>query len=132
MDEEIKQYSWQNWIGEYDVKRIGNTLTHAPVCSSCGYMDEARKENCSAGSGYEVTKTTREQKCQKCNGVMTTESHNFSLGSSCSICKYDCTHIWGEWIYDATEHSHTCILCKYSEHSLHTLENGICTICGAV
>ena len=38
-------------------------------------MDEARKENCSAGSGYEVTKTTHEQKCQKCNGVMTTESY---------------------------------------------------------
>lgn len=115
---------------QYDVKRIGNTLTHAPVCSSCGYMDEARKENCTAGSGYEVTKTTHEQKCQKCNGVMTTESHNFSNGSKCLICNYDCTHIWGEWSHDSNEHSHRCLLCKWSEHDPHSWEHGICTICG--
>lgn len=115
---------------QYDVKQIENTLTHAPVCSSCGYIDETQKEACTAGDSYEVTKTTHEQKCQKCNGIMTTESHNFSYGSVCLICNYDCTHIWGEWSHDSTEHSHRCLLCKWSEHDPHSWENGICTICG--
>lgn len=114
---------------QYDVKQIENTLTHAPVCSSCGYVDETQKEDCTAGNGYEVTETTHEQKCQKCNGVMTTESHNFSCGSKCLICNYDCTHIWGEWSYGSTEHSRKCLLCQYREQSLHKWENGAC-ICG--
>lgn len=114
---------------QYDVKQIENTLTHAPVCSSCGYVDETQKEDCTAGDGYEVTETTHEQKCQKCNGVMTTESHNFSYGTVCPICNYDCTHIWGEWSYGSTEHSRKCLLCQYREQSLHKWENGTC-ICG--
>ena len=116
---------------QYDVKRIENTLTHAPVCSSCGYMDETQKENCTAGDVYEVTTTTHEQKCQKCNGVMTSEPHDFNSGSSCPICKYDCTHVWGEWNYNGFEHRRVCIFCKHSEIAQHEWENRICTICGA-
>lgn len=103
---------------QYIIKGLENTEFHAQVCELCGDIDESTQETCTA-DGYEADLLNHYQKCQTCNRIMFTKTHDYA-DSKCTICGYQCEHRFLFSFYDSENHSSRCFACDSVTLEPHT------------
>ena len=103
---------------QYIIKGLENTALHALVCELCGDIDESSQETCTA-DGYEADLMYHYQKCQTCNRIMFTKTHDYA-DSKCTICGYQCEHRFLFSFYDSENHSSRCFACDSVTLEPHT------------
>ncbi|MDO5021415.1 MAG: hypothetical protein Q4E29_13265 [Lachnospiraceae bacterium] len=111
---------------QYIIKGLENTALHALVCELCGDIDESSQETCTA-DGYEADLMYHYQKCQTCNRIMFTQTHEYA-DSKCTICEHQCEHKFLLSSYDSEYHRRGCFACGSYTLEPHTTP-GFCK-CG--
>ena len=116
---------------QYITKQLENIRSHAPVCESCGYIDEQKQEPCEAEDRYITDNMIHKQKCKRCDRLMDAGDHQYPLNNYiCSVCGYQHEHDYLVSNYDNKSHKKTCasFLCNFYSLEPHTTP-GVCE-CG--
>ena len=74
---------------QYITKQLENTRSHAPVCESCGYIDEQKQEPCEAEDRYITDNRYHMHKCKGCDSLVDGDPHQYPKNNYiCSVCGY--------------------------------------------
>lgn len=105
---------------QYITKQLENTRLHAPVCESCGYIDEQKQELCEAEDGYIIENMWHKRKCKGCDRLMDAGNHQYPTNDFiCSVCGYQHEHNYFVLKYDDKNHTKTCTLCNFVFSEAH-------------
>ena len=105
---------------QYITKQLENTRSHAPVCESCGYIDEQKQELCEAEDGYIIENMWHKRKCKGCDRLMDSDKHQYPTNDFiCSVCGYKHEHNYIILNYDDKNHKKTCTLCNFVFSEAH-------------
>ena len=116
---------------QYITKQLENTRSHAPVCESCGYIDEQKQELCEAEDGYIIENMWHKRKCKGCDRLMDSDKHQYPTNDfKCSVCGYQHVHNYYYFVInnDNKNHIKSCTLCNFGSSEPHTTP-GVCE-CG--
>lgn len=116
---------------QYITKQLENTRSHAPVCESCGYIDEQKQELCEAEDGYIIENMWHKRKCKGCDRLMDSGNHQYPTNDFiCSVCRYQHVHNYYYLVLnnDSKNHIKSCTLCNFGSSEPHTTP-GVCE-CG--
>ena len=106
---------------QYITKQLENTRAHAPVCESCGYIDEQKQEICEAEDGYIIENMRHKRKCKGCDRLMDAGNHQYPTNNFiCSVCGYKHEHNYRLLNFDEKYHIKTCTLCNFGSSEPHT------------
>ena len=116
---------------QYITKQLENTRSHAPVCESCGYIDEQKQELCEAEDGYIIENMGHKRKCKGCDRLMDSGNHQYPTNDYiCSVCRHRHEHNYYYFVLnnDNKNHIKACTLCNFGSSEPHTTP-GVCE-CG--
>ena len=114
---------------QYITKQLENTRSPAPVCESCGYIDEQKQELCEAEDRYITDNRYHMHKCKGCDRLMDGDSHQYPFNDYiCSVCRYQHEHDYYVSNFDDKYHIKRCTLCTFASSEPHTTP-GVCE-CG--
>ena len=106
---------------QYITKQLENTRAHAPVCESCGYIDEQKQELCEAEDGYIIENMWHKRKCKGCDRLMDAGNHQYPTNDFiCSVCRYQHVHDYYVSYFDDKYHIKKCTLCNFASSEPHT------------
>ena len=106
---------------QYITKQLENTRAHAPVCESCGYIDEQKQELCEAEDRYITDNRYHMHKCKGCDRLMDGDSHQYPFNDYiCSVCRYQHEHDYYVSNFDDKYHIKRCTLCTFASSEPHT------------
>ena len=106
---------------QYITKQLENTRSHAPVCESCGYIDEQKQELCEAEDRYITDNRYHMHKCKGCDRLMDGDSHQYPFNDYiCSVCRYQHEHDYYVSNFDDKYHIKRCTLCTFASSEPHT------------
>lgn len=106
---------------QYIRKQLENTRSHAPVCESCGYIDEQKQELCEAEDRYITDNRYHMHKCKGCDRLMDGDSHQYPFNDYiCSVCRYQHEHDYYVSNFDDKYHIKRCTLCTFASSEPHT------------
>ena len=106
---------------QYITKQLENTRSHAPVCESCGYIDEQKQEPCEAEDRYITDNRYHMHKCKGCDRLMDGDSHQYPFNDYiCSVCRYQHEHDYYVSNFDDKYHIKRCTLCTFASSEPHT------------
>lgn len=109
---------------QYITKQLENTRSHAPVCESCGYIDEQKQELCEAEDGYIIENMGHKRKCKGCDRLMDSGNHQYPTNDFiCSVCGYQHVHNYYYFVLnnDNKNHIKSCTLCNFGSSEPHNI-----------